>query len=145
MSETGHIAFTVLGRPEPQGSSKGFIYCGKDGKQRVAITSDNPQMKNWRQNVGWCALDAISRAANRGRIAREAPVRLTVSFFLQRPVSVPKRRIAPTVKPDVDKLVRAVSDALTGIVWEDDAQIVEIVAQKSYGLPERTEIVVEAL
>lgn len=74
------ISFTVLGKPEPQGSARGFAYRGKDGKQHVAITSDNPKMKPWRQQVGWCALDAISRACNGGRIARKVPVRLTYRF-----------------------------------------------------------------
>jgi Holliday junction resolvase RusA-like endonuclease len=39
----------------------------------------------------------------------------------------------PAVAPDLDKLVRAVSDALTGVCYHDDRQIVEIVASKIYG------------
>lgn len=36
-------------------------------------------------------------------------------------------------KPDLDNLVKALKDALTGIVWKDDAQIVSLCARKTYG------------
>jgi hypothetical protein len=36
------------------------------------------------------------------------------------------------VKPDLDKLVRAVGDALTGILYRDDAQIVSLNASKRF-------------
>jgi crossover junction endodeoxyribonuclease RusA len=38
------------------------------------------------------------------------------------------------VRPDLDKLVRAVLDALSEAgVWRDDAQVVSVVARKAYG------------
>jgi len=46
----------------------------------------------------------------------------------------------PTVRPDVTKLLRAVEDACTGIVWRDDAQIVAQHAIKRYGEPACAEI-----
>lgn len=140
MSETGRIAFTVLGKPEPQGSARAFLIKGK-----LRITSDNAKMKPWRQQVGWAALDACSRAAMPLPWPHKVPVRLTVLFVLRKPASAPKTRIWPTVKPDCDKLMRAIGDALTGILYEDDAQIVAGSWEKLYGSPERAEIVVEAL
>jgi Holliday junction resolvase RusA-like endonuclease len=38
------------------------------------------------------------------------------------------------------KLARAVEDALTGVVWRDDAEIVAEGLAKLYGTPERVEI-----
>jgi Holliday junction resolvase RusA-like endonuclease len=38
----------------------------------------------------------------------------------------------PVVRPDADKLLRAVLDALTGRVWADDAQVVVATARKRY-------------
>ena len=43
------------------------------------------------------------------------------------------------------KLARAVEDALTGIVWRDDAQIVDEQLSKVYGEPARVEVDVAEL
>lgn len=48
--------------------------------------------------------------------------------------------LQPTSAPDTTKLVRGVEDALTGIVWVDDAQIVNQSAQKRYGDKPRVEV-----
>jgi Holliday junction resolvase RusA-like endonuclease len=62
------------------------------------------------------------------------PVALTMTFTLVRPPSVSaKRRPQPTVKPDLSKLYRAAEDAMTGIVFVDDAQVVEATVRKVYG------------
>jgi Holliday junction resolvase RusA-like endonuclease len=45
-------------------------------------------------------------------------------------------------RPDVLKLARAAEDALTGIVWRDDSQIVHETLAKVYGEPERLEVAV---
>ena len=44
----------------------------------------------------------------------------------------PKRVTEVTTKPDVDKLARAALDALTGVLWADDSQVVSLHAQKEY-------------
>ena len=67
-------------------------------------------------------------------------VHLVLRFFLEKPASVPKRRLYPTVKPDSSKLLRAVEDSLTGTVWHDDAQVVSTQVEKRYGVPQRVEI-----
>ena len=56
-----------------------------------------------------------------------------MEFVLSRPPSVPEhRRIHPTVKPDIDKLVRAINDALTGILFIDDCQVISMAMSKEY-------------
>lgn len=52
-------------------------------------------------------------------------------FALPKPKSV-KKRLHPTVKADIDNYCKLVFDSLNGIAWEDDAQIIQIVAQKTY-------------
>ena len=44
------------------------------------------------------------------------------------------------VRPDIDKICRACGDAFTGVLYEDDAQVVSLVARKHYGTPERVEV-----
>ena len=50
-----------------------------------------------------------------------------------------------TTMPDIDKLARCALDALTGIVFRDDAQIVDLHATKRYGEPERAELTIREL
>ncbi|HJE96552.1 MAG TPA: RusA family crossover junction endodeoxyribonuclease [Ligilactobacillus acidipiscis] len=51
----------------------------------------------------------------------------------------------PVVKPDVDNYVKATLDALNGIIWKDDAQIVTLHASKYYSDHPRIEMEVEVL
>lgn len=135
------IHFTVFGHPEPQGSTKAFI---PKGWSRAIITSDNSKLKPWRQQLARSAIEALKE--NGGELmAKPDAVRLAVCFYLEKPASVSKRRILPTVKPDGDKLVRAILDALTGTIFEDDAQVTDFVVAKRYGIPERAEIQVEII
>jgi Holliday junction resolvase RusA-like endonuclease len=66
---------------------------------------------------------------------KHVPVRLWLTFQFVRPKSA-KNRPLMVVKPDLDKLVRGVCDALTGVIYHDDAQVVEIIASKRYGAVE---------
>jgi Holliday junction resolvase RusA-like endonuclease len=61
----------------------------------------------------------------------QGAISLTAIFFMPRPKSVV--RPLPSVKPDLDKLIRAIGDAATkaGVI-QDDSQICEIVAHKVY-------------
>jgi Holliday junction resolvase RusA-like endonuclease len=128
------ISFTVYGKPEPQGSIRAFMVGGKP-----RLTSDNAKLKPWRQQVALSAL-----AERKGEVLqRDVPVVLEVLFCLDRPKSAAKREL-PTVKPDLDKLMRAVKDALKGILYEDDSQVVTIEAHKCYSSPQRTEIRLKA-
>lgn len=76
---------------------------------------------------------------------RGSNVILDLSFYLARPKQLPKRITRPGKKPDLDKLIRATLDSLTGTVFEDDSQVVRVLAEKFYGLPERVEIIAEAI
>lgn len=122
----------VYVHPEPQGSAKAFVV----GK-RAVVTSDNKKLKPYRSEVTRVALDAVGIAP---LAIKHQPVTLYLDFFMNKPPSVPKKRVDIVVKPDLDKLVRATLDALTGVIYVDDAQVVSINARKMYGSPERVEI-----
>lgn len=78
------VRFTVLGRPQTQGSVRAFVVNG-----HARLTSDNAKMKPWRQEVGWRALEAMQGA---DLFPRGVAVALTVTFYLERPKSLPKGR-----------------------------------------------------
>lgn len=134
------ISFTVYGTPQPQGSTRAFI---PKGWKRPIITSTNKNLKPWRQEVAQVALDALQDS---GQIqADSGPVKLTAEFYFQRPKSVRANTIYKSTRPDVDKLKRAIGDALSGIIYKDDAQIAMACISKLYGEPERAIITVESL
>ena len=131
-----HVHFTVLGKCEPGGSKRGFPVHRSCGSIGVSLSDANPRVKSWRQEVAQCALDAMDGPP------WEGPVVLTLHFYLTRPKSV--KRQYPSVRPDVLKLARAVEDAMTGIVYRDDAQIVEETLIKRYANTEPPQVVVIA-
>ncbi len=84
------------------------------------------------------------------------PVKLTAKFFFSRPNShfgtgrnsLIRKKSAPehhVKKPDLDNLVKYVKDCLNGHAWNDDCQVVELVAEKGYSLNPRTELIIEEL
>ena len=60
------------------------------------------------------------------------PLRLELLFEIRRPQSCRKRDVWRDKKPDLDNLIKAVTDAMTGVIWRDDAQIVALMAEKPY-------------
>jgi Holliday junction resolvase RusA-like endonuclease len=151
------IRFTVYGVPVQKGSMKSFTYqlknkatgqpiLDKQGKPiyRAAITHENPRSKNWQQLVA----EAASRALTAEGQVYLGAVRLEVAFFLPRPKSIGRRDVAMTKKPDASKLLRSTEDALTGVLFRDDSQVVDVHVTKRYaafGESPRAIVVVEPL
>jgi len=116
------IAFDVVGRPAPQGSKKSI------GNNRFVETSKF--LPAWRKDVRLAAEHAVTV---NGWVTASGPVELEVMFYLDRPSSVSTvKRPYPIVAPDTDKLLRAVGDSLSGVIYEDDAQIIRVLAWKVY-------------
>lgn len=125
----------VPGIPQPQGSSRAFVR-----GNRAVVTSANPALRGWREVVAV----GVGLALPPDWVVLDGPVAVTVTFTLPRPKSLPRRRQFPATRPDVDKLARAVLDALTGVVFRDDAQVVMLTAMKQYAVesPSGVQIVV---
>jgi len=130
------IKFTVYGKPQSRGSKQASVRYGRDGKpiskdgRVLTFAKDsNPKSTAWMEMVTSAAAKAYS-----GNLLTGA-VRLSVQFFFARPkahygsgrnASLMKES-APAMHiqtPDFSKCMRAVEDALTGVVWRDDCQIV---------------------
>ena len=121
----GLISFQVRGLPIPQGSTRAWVVNGKP-----IITSSAKGLSTWRRLVA----DVAQRFAPTE--PWEGPVGVQLHFGIPKPKSAPKRRrVWPDKRPDLDKLTRAVLDALTYVVFADDSQVVEIEASKDYGAP----------
>jgi Holliday junction resolvase RusA-like endonuclease len=116
------IKFFVPGIPQPQGSKRGFV--SANGK--VNLVESAAGVKPWRSDVKVFAADAMHGPLLTG------PVFLHCDFVMKRPVSTSKTKPTPpaTKKPDLDKLLRAIGDALKGTVYAEDSLIVEMVGTK---------------
>jgi Holliday junction resolvase RusA-like endonuclease len=142
-----NVRFVVLGRPQSKGSKEVMPV---KGPRRFIVRDANPKAKPWAQ-----AISAIAREHHHDLLIN-GPVVVTLAFYFARPkghygtgrnvgtlrASAPREM---TTMPDVDKLARCALDALTGIVFRDDAQIVDLHAGKRYGEPERAEFTVREL
>ena len=127
------IRFTVLGRALPQGSKNAF----KSGN-RVVLVEASKGLKPWRSVV---ALEAkLKRDEVQDQSLIEGPVAVELLFQFVPGKTVKRKEM--TTKPDVDKLSRAILDALTGVVWKDDSQVVELRARKQYGVADLCRIAV---
>jgi Holliday junction resolvase RusA-like endonuclease len=122
----------VHGTPSPQGSKTAYIRHGRAIVTEGGSQAGRASHAAWRQAVATAARDW--QQANDQKLLDE-PVRLSVVFYLLKPRSVPKYKQHPTTKPDLDKLIRAVLDSLTGILLRDDSLVVMIAAEKTYGDP----------
>lgn len=154
-AEETALRFTVVGEAKTAGSKRAFVN-PKTG--RAIITEDartGRSAKTWRQEVAATALTA-RQLAPWGDELLLGPCVVEFTFRRPRPkghygsgrnagVVRSSAPPAPATRPDVLKLARAVEDALTGILWKDDAQIVDERLRKVWGEPERCEIVVRAL
>jgi Holliday junction resolvase RusA-like endonuclease len=126
---------------------------------RGRVVADNPKAPRWQGKVKLEALKAKLDALKvracpftqedfRGRF----PVTLQISFCLQRPESHlnaagmlrPGCPEAPTMSNsgDVDKLTRAIMDALEGTLYDNDAQVVGLIVSKVYTLDKPGALVV---
>lgn len=128
------LTFALLGLPIAQGS-KSFKGVSRSG--RAIMVESAKGLKPWRANVHTVIRAAIGRhPAPPAGWPLLGPLAVDLCFTMPRPKSAPKtRRTWPVVKPDVDKVARAVLDSgTTAGLWGDDSQVVDLHAWKVYPL-----------
>lgn len=155
------LTIEVAGKPQPQGSTAVFVPLDKrgyplarggrnrDGSYRPGsvianVTSDNPKLKGWRKAVAAAAGEAMKREGL--ELLEEVGLSLEVHFFMERPeghwrtgryahLLKDSAPAAPITIPDIDKLLRAVMDGLSGVVYSDDKLVNAAPPEKHYALP----------
>lgn len=140
-------AFTVHGSPVAQGSKRVVPTAG--GPR--AVEANHARLRSWRAQVA-----AEAALAMDGNPIETQAVQLRVRFTFPRPKShYGSGRNADVLRPsapeyvakapDLDKLVRALGDSLSGIVVRDDAQFAHVNAWKEYGDAARMDVEVRVL
>lgn len=125
------ITLHIVGVPQPKGSMSAIVRGGHTVMLEGKSTGARAASLTWRQAVETAARDWQHEHPHE---LLDEPLRVDVTFWLPRPKSAPKRRVWPDRKPDVDKLARHVGDALTGIIWTDDARVCELCVRKRYAI-----------
>ena len=143
------ITIRVYGVPKPGGSKRAFVVKG-----RAVVTEDCKTSKTWREAVKQAAIEAGAGTSP----LLTGPLVVACIFYMPRPkghygtgrnadnlkASAP---YWPQTKPDATKLIRSTEDALTNVVWRDDALIISPWPTKLYAdashLP-GAEIVIDA-
>lgn len=104
-----------------------------------------------KQRHAMADIKVFASLAMAGRKPLEGPLAVVFDFTWPMPASWSKRRRnAPesrwrASRPDIDNLTKLVADSLNGIVWLDDALIVEASGSKRYADSARTLITVRHL
>ena len=126
------IEITVYGNPVPQGRPQ-FARIGK-----YVTTYDPERSKNYKKLVRFWVTKELRNIDGFKPFDKAVCVDLT--FYLGIPVSWSKQKrmlaaqdeIRPTGRPDVDNLVKSVTDAVLGLLWVDDSIITDLTARKRY-------------
>lgn len=112
------VTFQVVGVPVSQGSKTGYVV----GRRAVLVDANAKALKPWRAQ--------IAKAADLG-VTFDCPVYVGLRFFMPCPKRPKFSR--PAVKPDIDKLARAVLDGLTdGGLLADDSRVVDLHVSEMY-------------
>lgn len=115
------------------------------GKGRGGISFTPAKQRNYGEIVRFAAHEAMH-----GKQPTEGALTLTISVRLPIPASWSKSKqeqaavglIRPAKKPDWDNAGKIISDAMNGIVYRDDAQIVEARVSKHYDICPRVDVLV---
>jgi Holliday junction resolvase RusA-like endonuclease len=126
------FTFTIDGKCPTKGSTRSFVN-PKIGK--VVTVADNARLKQWTKDAKWQA-----RAARVPMTYKPHGVKVDILVEFIKPKT--SKALAPTVRPDADKLLRACLDMLTGIAWADDSQVVSATIMKAYGPSERVTVTI---
>lgn len=133
------IEFIVLGNP-----------CGKQrpkfSRSGYFVHTYTPDMTVNYENLvklEYC------RQVGKSRFESDAQIVMQITAFFQIPKSVSQKKrtamlrgeILPTKKPDYDNIAKIVTDALNGIAYDDDAQVVIGTVAKRYSENPRVEVI----
>ena len=127
-----NFSVIVYGTAAPQGSKR---HVGNG-----VMLESSKRLRPWRQDVRFAALEKRPPDWD-----MTTPMRIGLVFWFPRPAThygtrngISYLKANAPIEPvsarigDIDKLQRAVFDALTGVAYLDDRQVVEVEARKAY-------------
>ena len=133
------IEFVIPGEPVAQGRPRATTIGG-----RVRMY-DPAKSKNYKKHVS-----AIAKL-NAPKKPLETPLRVKLDIYrpMLKSMSKKRRELAnariyrPITKPDNSNYAKGIEDALNGIIYKDDSQIVDLIVRKYYSDDPRVEVLIE--
>lgn len=142
--DMGHVIFRIPGKPQGKARAR-TGYNPKAGR----VTSRTPDNTVLYENlIKTCYMQATDLVFPEGTALA---VRIDAYFEPAKSVSKKRREQMlsgaeyPTKKPDIDNIVKVVLDALNGLAYKDDTQVVRVLAQKSYYYQSYVEVQIKTL
>jgi Holliday junction resolvase RusA-like endonuclease len=111
------------------------------GRPRIGRVAGHARMFTPEKTVSYeSTVKLFASRAMAGRALIEGAVRVEMLIACQIPASWSQKKqasaaaggVLPTTKPDVDNVEKALFDAMNGVVWKDDVQVVSVVKDKRY-------------
>lgn len=127
------ISFYVHAKPKGKGRPR-------FSRTRYGVMTHTPESTaEFEDRVRYAYMEQGGAARQRPHWGKGIPLAIEAEICFAPPASASKKRkldmcagrIRHTIKPDVDNVLKAVEDALNGLAYADDAQIVETHAIKS--------------
>lgn len=121
------ITFTIPGEPEGKGRPR----FARVGSAVRTFTPEKTRAYEDRVRLAY-------RGAAHGMMFGDKPVMLTVTAYYATPSSASRKRQDALIgkpcakKPDADNVLKAIADALNGVAYDDDKQVVVSVVEKRW-------------
>ena len=124
------------------------------GRPRIGRVAGHARMFTPEKTMAYESLVRHCAAlAMAGRTPVDAACRVDMTVTMAIPASWPKKRqqqaasgaVFPTTKPDADNVLKAVCDAINGVVWRDDVQAVEVRVGKRYGAVPQVQVAISTM
>lgn len=130
---TLHITFSVPGEPR--------------GKGRPRFTRQGRSYTDQATRIYERAVATLAEAVMAGRDPSEAPCSVRMVSYKGIPASwsAKKRDLALKGdllpgKPDLDNIAKGILDAMNGVIYDDDKQVIRLLVEKKYGLFPRVDV-----
>ena len=140
------IRIVIPGQPRQQARPRSRIMQPKGKKPFIIVYDDEADKKN-KSYIASCAVQVKPKEPLDGNLAVEIIFyrELLKSFSKKKIEQALAGQIRPNTKPDIDNYVKAVFDGINGIIWKDDARVVDLKTSKYYSDRPRTEVIVRTL
>ena len=128
----------AIGKQRPRATRQGRVY----------TPSQTINAEAW---IKQCAMQAVRDQVDFAPLQGALEVGLTVvvgvpkSWSRKRAIRALEGTDRPIGKPDLDNVAKLHLDALNGVVWKDDAQVVALRASKVYGETPKVILTVEVV